>query len=304
MKCAVARLALCWGLAFSAVGCAKLEMDSNWRTREITVDGRDAEWQGALTYVATGNTVVSLLNDEQFLYLRLASADRITQAQVMRLGFTVWFDVSGGKQKVFGIHFPNGAGGRDRLFAAGEDDEEREFGREGRTERAPLEPPPAIALGQMEIIGPGKGERHQMKDTDAQGVDLKVVQADNRLVYELKIPLVRDEGHPYGIGVRPGQQFSLAFETSVPDRGAMRNRRGEGERMPGGPGGMGPEGMGMGRGDGSMGPEGMGMGGGRGDGMMPGGGRRRSPSGGAQSQPLQLWVMVVLAAEPGTDKPF
>ncbi|MSR81471.1 MAG: hypothetical protein EXS58_00885 [Candidatus Latescibacteria bacterium] len=282
MKSAVARLVLCWGLAFGAAGCGKLEMDSSWRTREITVDGGDTEWQGVLTYVAKGNTIVSLLNDEEFLYLRLASADRVTQAQVMRLGFTVWFDVSGGKRRTFGIHFPNGTGGGGRLFAAGEEDEEQEFGRAERMEREPKEPPPAIALGQMEIIGPGKSERHQMKDTDAQGIDLKVVQAESRLVYELKIPLVRDEAHPYGIGAQPGQPFSVAFETSLPDRGAMRNRRGDGGRMPGGPGGgMGPEGLG--RGDGGMG-----------GGMMPSGGRRR-PSSGAQPQPLQLWVTVRLA---------
>ncbi len=288
MKSAVARLVLSWGLVLSAAGCGKLEMDSNWRTREITIDGRDAEWQGTLTYVATGNTVVSLLNDEDFLYLRLASADRVTQAQVMRLGFTVWFDVSGGRQRNFGIHFPNATGGRDQPFAAGEDDEAAQPDRGERMERASLEPPPAIALGQMEIIGPGKGERHQMKDTDAPGVDLKVVQVDNRLVYELKIPLRRDQDHPYGLGVRPGQQLSVAFETSVPGRGAMRSRR---------DGGMGPEGMG--RGDSGLGPDGMGMGGGRGEGMMPSGGRRRPPSGGVQPQPLQLWVMVVLATEAG-----
>ncbi|MBI2503384.1 MAG: hypothetical protein HYW07_09175 [Candidatus Latescibacteria bacterium] len=270
------RLMCLLGLALADAGCGKLQMESGWRTREVAVDGLDGEWQGAMTYVAKGSTVVSLLNDEAFLYLRLASADRATQAQVMRFGFTVWFDVKGGEQKTFGIHFPQGTGGRGRPFAD----------REGGQEQAPIELPPAIAPDQLEIIGPGKGERHQVKGAEAQGVEVEVVQIEGRLVYELKIPLARDAGHPYGIGVCPGQQFSVGFETTTPDREGMRQRRGGGGRRPGG----------MGGGGGAI-PEGMGMGGGHG-GRGMGGGGRRPPGTGERPQPLQLWVKVRLAAAP------
>jgi hypothetical protein len=61
----------------------------------------------------------------------------------------------------------------------------------------------------------------------ARGIDLEVAQAGGRLVCELKVPLARDEDHPYGLGIRPGQQFSLGFETATPDREAMRERRGD-----------------------------------------------------------------------------
>lgn len=276
-------------------GCGKLAMDSNWRTRQITIDGGDGDWQGAVTYVAKGSTVVGLLNDEQFLYLRLASADRATQVQVMRLGFTVWFDARGGGQQSFGIRFPQGMGGRGRPFAEGEG--EQEPGRQQWAAREPGEVPPAVALGQPEVIGPGKGERHRLTDPDSQGIDLEVVQAEGRLVYELKIPLARDEAHPYGLGVRPGQQFSIGFETNTPDREAMRARRGGGGRRPGGMGGggMGPEGLGPG----GMEPPGMGMGGSRGGRGMGGG---RPAAGGDLPQPLKLWVKVRLAAASGPAK--
>jgi hypothetical protein len=265
-------------------GCGKPAMDSSWRTRQITVDGGDGDWQGAVTYVAKGSTVVSLLNDEEFLYLRLASADRSTQAQVMRLGFTVWFDARGGEAHSFGIRFPQGMGGRGQPFV------EREGGRE------PGEGPPAVALGLPEIVGPGQGEHHRLTDPGPQGIALEVVQAEGRLVYELKIPLARDEVHPYGLGVRPGQQFSIGFETSTPGQEAMRTRRSGGGRRPGGMGGggMGPEGMG------GMEPPGMGMGGGGRGGRGMGGGR--PAAGGELPQPLKLWVKVKLATGPGPEK--
>lgn len=279
-----------------ATGCGKPAMDSSWRTRPITIDGGDGDWQGAVTYVAKGSTVVSLLNDEEFLYLRLASADRSTQAQVMRLGFTVWFDARGGETHSFGIRFPQGMGGRGRPFAEREGGREQEPGRQEWPAREPGEDPPAVALGQPEIVGPGQGEHHRLADPGSQRIALEVVQAKGRLVYELKIPLARDEVHPDGLGVRPGQQFSIGFETSTPDQEAMRARRGSGGGRPGGMGGggMGPEGMG------GMEPPGMGMGGGGRGGRGMGGGR--PAAGGELPQPLKLWVKVKLATAPGPEK--
>lgn len=280
----------------AATGCGKLIMDSNWRTRPIAIDGADGDWQGTVTYVAKGSTVVSLCNDEEFLYLRLAAADRATQMQVMRQGFTVWFDRRGGEAHSFGIRFPQGMGGRGRPFAEREGGREQAPGRQEWPAWEPGEDPPTVALGQPEIVGPGQGEHHRLADLGPQGIALEVVQAEGRLVYELKIPLARDEAHPYGLGVRPGQQFSIGFETNTPGREAMRARRGGGGRRPGGMGGggMGPEGMG------GMEPPGMGMGGG-GRGMGGGGGRRPS-AGGDLPQPLKLWVKVKVAAGPGPAK--
>jgi hypothetical protein len=288
-----------------AAGCGKTEMDSAWRTQEIAIDGRDGDWQGALAYVAKEKAVVSLLNDGEFLYLRLASADRATQAQVMRFGFTVWFDAKGGERKTFGIRFPQGARGRGRPFAAREGGEGPESGPEEGGPRELPEPLPAIVPDQLEIIGPGEGERLQVREIDARGIDLEVAQAGGRLVYELKIPLVRDDDHPYGLGIRPGQQFSLGFETATPDREAMREGRGEGGRGRGGPGGgIWPGGGGRGGGawPGGAEPGGV-MPGGRGGRGGMGAGGRRSPGEGGMSQALQLWVKVKLAAGEALTEP-
>ncbi|MCC7261137.1 MAG: hypothetical protein IT369_01315 [Candidatus Latescibacteria bacterium] len=298
MKRAMAGAALCWGLFIGAAGCGKLAMDSSWRTRQITVDGADSDWQGAVTYVAKGSTVVSLLNDEQFLYLRLASADRAIQAQMMRLGFTLWLDARGGEAQSFGIRFPRGMGGRGRPSENGEEGWEPEGGWQQRPEREPGKEPPVLAPGRPEIIGPGKGEGHALTDPDAEGIALEVVQAGGRLVYELKIPLARDEAHPYGLGVQPGQQFSIGFQTRTPVQGARRRGRGgEGAMEPGG----------LGRGDGGMGPEGPEMGGMEPPGMGMGGrgpGGRRGPGAGVDlPQPLKLWVEVRLASAPEAVSP-
>lgn len=286
MKYTRACAALCWGLLLGATGCGKLAMDSSWRTRPITIDGADSDWQGTLTYVARGSTVVSLLNDEQFLYLRLASADRAIQAQMMRLGFTLWLDRRGGEAQSFGIRFPRGMGGRGRPAADGDEGWDPGGDWPPQPGRGPGKEPPVLAPGRPQIIGPEQGEGHALTDPDSEGIALEVVQAGGRLVYELKIPLARDQAHPDGLGVQPGQQFSIGFQTQAPFQGAGRRGRG-------GEGGMEPGGLG--RGDGGMGPEGAEMGGMGGRGP---GGRRRPGPGVDLPQPLKLWVEVQLATAP------
>ncbi|OGX24584.1 MAG: hypothetical protein A2Y03_10200 [Omnitrophica WOR_2 bacterium GWF2_38_59] len=44
----------------------------------------------------------------------MISYSRGLAEQLMRSGFTVWFDPDGGKKKVLGIHFPAGMKGQGR----------------------------------------------------------------------------------------------------------------------------------------------------------------------------------------------
>ena len=95
-------------LTFLLVGCgsSQLELNSNWRDREITVDGKNTDWLGAMLFFEEDNVSVGLLNDENFFYICMIAEDQFMRTQMMRQGFTLWFDPDGGKEKTFGIKYP------------------------------------------------------------------------------------------------------------------------------------------------------------------------------------------------------
>jgi hypothetical protein len=259
-------------------GCGGQELASTWCDREVTVDGLDTEWNGAMTYVADENVALGLLNDDEYLYLCLATVDSRMVWQVVGSGLTVWFDAEGGKKKPFGINFPLGAdfspGGGDKgdkpMPGSGE------HGPDPEKLREMLE----VSSVEMAILGPGENERRLMPVVGSQELRAKLGYAGGKLVYELRVPLVRDMSHPDAIGLEDGDNIGLGFETTEIDMGAMK------ERMKKRMGEGGPP-MGSGMGGGGM----------RGGGMRGGGKRGGQGPDGDMPERLELWIKVQLAGE-------
>jgi hypothetical protein len=250
-------------LTLVVAGCGGLDLQSQWLDRTITVDGDLAEWEGKLTYIDSKHVSVGLLNDEESLYLGLATSDPGTQIQVMMRGFTVWFDPEGGKERSLGIRYPLSAampgmrpgerGGPPSL----EDLVRLHEGRESELE---------ILIGTSESL--------RMNLVEVGNIDVALGFDKGVLRYELRIPLEKTEGYPFAVGALAGAEIGVGLETPEIDREAMRSRMG---------GGKGP---GMG-GHGGMGGRG-GMGGGMG-GRGMGGSRPQMP------EPLNVWAKVTLA---------
>lgn len=260
-------------LVLAMCGCSSaIQLSSAWRDREIVIDGSDSDWQGATAYVKGSNLALGIRNDNDYLYACIIMMDRQMQMQMMALGFTVWFDPEGGKDKAFGIHFPLGMQGQQPTLA-----------REGRGN--PLgDPEEAQKLmeqsqRELEIMGPAEKDRERVLLMQAQGIKAKL--GNNRqgfLVYELKVPLRRSADHPYAIGIGDNGTIGVGFETTEINLEKMREQMGGMGGPPGGGGGMPPGGEGMG------GP--------------PGGGRPgMGPPGGEQPQALKLWIRSQLATD-------
>lgn len=111
-----------------------------------------------------------------------------------------------------------------------------------------------------------------MKIEEAKGIEVKAVPSSGLLIYELKIPLVQTEQHPFAVGAQPGKTIGVGFETAKFDPSQMRQRRAGGT-----PGGRGMPPMGGGRSRGGMG--GMGEFG-------------RGPQ---MSESLKIWAKIKLA---------
>jgi len=278
---------LCAVLAVSlfAPGCGGEKLVSSWRDREVTIDGvigggagEAYEWAGARTAIKDTNVSVGLMNDDEYLYISLASADRRLVGQMMVVGFTVWFDPDGGKDKVLGVQFPLGAqlqgmgpGSMGPMAGRGQGGWDEEESR-SRFQEA------IESMDELVILGPGKDERHPRVMGEAYGIEVGIGMSGGTAVYELRMPLVESEAHRYAIGAHPGDRIGVRLETGQFDFGAMRGGRPSGPR--GGVGGEPPGGMG-------------GRGGGMGGGRMGGGRRGGHPS---PPEPLDLYAKVELAS--------
>jgi len=162
--------------------------------------------------------------------------------------------------QTFGIKYPVGMQASDLLRDMRRDGQNLEKARE-----VPRRP-----MNELEILGPGKDEVEKMTIEEAKGIEIDIEFSSGMLIYELKVPLIQSELHPYAIGAKPGSSVGIGLETAKIERPDIR-REMSGERVGGGPTGGMREGAG-----------------GRG---MPGGRRPRMP------QHLKIWAVVQLASD-------
>jgi hypothetical protein len=272
---AIAITALLWS------GCGKPELVSGWRgERTVVIDGNDGEWQDARHLYEKENLVYGIFNDARYLYLYFNLSDRARQRQIARSGLTVWLDAHGGKGKTFGIRYPlamteadlpqerpgpaAGAGRRGgRRFSGGE---------------AALDPGQLdrlmerlVSRDDFEILGPLEDQRLRSSGLNTAGIEVAASWSDGRLIYELKVPLIRGDDHAYAVGARANKALGLGLEAPLPNFGQVTRRGGLG-----GSGGLGP-----GLSDGRRGRGRSGLRGGRPGSFRP--------------EPLELWATVQLA---------
>ena len=253
-------------------GCGMIDLKSHWRNRPVVIDGKNTEWGNSLVLLDDKETSIGILNDSDFIYIGLISTNRNLRSQVVRRGITFWFDVEGGKDEKFGVHYPLGFEAVRPLTEEGTD-----------AENQPSMVPKEIPSDDLEIEGPGKDDHHPMTFAEAGGIEAKYKITNGVLVYELKVPLSDRTSSPFAIGTKSGALIGVGAETSN-NKSSPKPSEGVSAGGGGGGGGMGGGGGG-----------GYGGGGGRGRrGGGEGGGGGRSSSG-RQGEPFTMWAKVQLA---------
>ena len=279
---------------------SRARLTSGWRDRDVKIDGVNEEWPALSSFSDDTRFSIGLLNDDQNLYVALATSETATSLQMLRQGLIVWFDGEGGKKKRFGIQYPVGnqaygpsSGGYDRGGGGGyggSGGSERRGGS-GRSDGSGGRPDPnelwaqAEAdgrLSQLELLGPGKDDRRSLVVDRAAPIEVKIGRSEGTVLYELKIPLPKSADAPYALGVRPGATIGIGLETPP------REWQAEGGRPGGGYGGRGGGFGGFGGRGGGFGGRGGGFGG-------PGGTFARHE----MAKPLKSWTTAQLAARPG-----
>lgn len=246
-------------------------MASTYRDREIIIDADASEWAGLFLHTEK-NVSFAVCNDSSYLYILLTASDRSLQRQFSGMGTNLWFDASGGSEKAFGIHYPVRMPG-SRQPPTGDENAGMEGGPED----------PSSMMGgvsnEMEILGPGKDDRMIVPLAEVKDIQLKMSTASGQLVFELRVPLVRDALHPHGIGASIAKNVGVGLETRRFTPEGMRGKGGGEMPLPGGENGGMSQGGGGGGGGGHRGPHG------------PGGGGQR----GSTPESVSLWATVKLA---------
>ncbi len=240
--------------------CGTVEMESQWRDREITIDGKTGDWQGQLVPIKDSGLSFGLLNDEKNIYICVSAAERRVASQVFRQGLVVWFDPQGGKDKILGIRYPLGMEWSDFQGPPGGEAGGQENARRGVRRN----------LDEIEILGPGRDEKTRLHLDELKGIQAAVATSGGAFIYELKVPLIKSEETPSAAGSAPGKIVGIGFDRPEPD---VFVGRGMGGRIPGG-----------------FGPGLRGGFGGRG--MMIGTGR-----GFRNEEPIKIWLKAHLAQE-------
>ncbi len=280
---AILRPIILVGLILLLSGCNTVELQSEWRKNEISIDGHVTDWEQNSYYIEDEDIVLTLLNDEEYIYIMLNTRETQIVEQILMSGFTIYFDPDNGKDKSFGIKYPVGKKPSEQQETRGMD-----FDRgSGRTEQDMK-----MMLGQagefIDIVNSSDENTYNSISLEYAakiGIGVALSETLGVFFYEFKIPLYHNDKHPYAIGVEPDDTstepifIGIGFETGNIDMGATGKPSGS---MRGGSGGGAHGGGGMGGR-----PPGSGMGEGQ-----PGGGER----GGIQkAKQLELWTSIELA---------
>ncbi len=249
--------------AISLTGCNEVELQSQW-TEPLTLGGSNTGWPENPQYFDEDSRVrVSLMNDDDNLYIQLLTRNQTTKMLFLRAGFTVWLDDSGDTGKQFGLQFPLA---RQSQMRGRMSDHKARSGMEEMLEDSQY---------SLAILNGEGGTRQTMATTKAaeMGIYVRLKMQQGYLIYELKIPLtVSADNNIIGVG----------FET-----GKIERRSGKGSSGGGGGGGGGG---------------GRGRGGGGGKGGKNTGGQGGAHGGGSQ-QPVEIWAKVHLAENTSPDTP-
>jgi len=182
------------------VGCDGEKINSIWRDPKVVSDRIDDDhgWENALHFVAKGDVTIGILNDADALYVRLSTRNHAIQQHLLMAGFTVWFDERGGDNKMYGIRFPLPS-----------EMEEKSNSPDILSKLS------QASQGDIEIMQPGKKEFNRIAAAYSApyGIQCRLGNMGDNFIYELQIPLVRNNLRPYGIAMSQTRTIGIGFES-------------------------------------------------------------------------------------------
>jgi hypothetical protein len=270
-QCTVAAIIL----MFSLINCSPKEYPlGNFQESPIVADGNSVDWSLPLRFgTEDGAMQYNITNDNNNIYISVATGDQATQMMILRSGISVYIDTKGKKDKSMGLSFPaneNTEGDRNnrpRGNGGNKTADQSNFKKQLLMEKDIFK-----TFGFINM----DNRIYDVSDTVAIKMGINY-DAFGNLVFETIIPIKHIYNKSFTAKTSPSLSVGIVLNTN--NRAENRPAGGGEGRSESGMGGGGMRGGGMGGG-------GMGGGGMRGGGGMGGmgGGRRGGGSmGGARA---------------------
>jgi hypothetical protein len=187
-------------LALASLACASPpQIESNWPSRDLAIDGAYSEWAGQLVRIDESRSVaLGVANDRSNLYLCLVTRDLEVQTLIERVGFTLWIDPSGGTDKRIGLRV------------------------------APVQAgPTATAPAYVELVQQGAEYGEQLVGSSDGPIEVQAAARADVIAYEIRLALGTSlsgsSARLADVTLAPGTRIGLGFETEkLPARRRVR----------------------------------------------------------------------------------
>jgi len=174
----------------------------------MLIDGLADDWsEDPMTAHEKTKVEFAFRNDADNLFLILVFKDPLFQSTLEKSGVTVYFNSRGENKKERGIKFTKLMLTADQLIAR-----RRSQGREPTEQQiAEIRTKPFHPLFLYDIVN--KKDRERMAAAKPPLYpDFNAAVDGNVWIFEFKIPLVKNENQPFGIGAEPGRDVKIGIE--------------------------------------------------------------------------------------------
>lgn len=194
----------------AAAGFSKEKIiESKWTAQSPKIDGLNDDWiEDVLNSEKSVKVDYAVRNDAQYIYVLFVFKDPKSLSSIDATGITLYFNTEGKRHKDNGFHFIKKEVAADELITSLE--KQGEVLTEEQIQA--IKAKPAFIMYDAEMVEKKDKEAETPQAPGALRPAFKTASKGNEVIYEFRVPLVRSETQPEGIGAEPGQSVTVGFE--------------------------------------------------------------------------------------------